>query len=187
MRLLVASMISWVLAWSSTAKAIDSTGISERFGLVGVISDDAANGKTPGVAVLKDKQNGITMTLKSGDSIPYEATLKIKSVRRNQVLITDGKSTAPVSYFGSFDHAPDKVAAVEEKPAASERLLDFPEPLFTKELPLVGSDNERARDRNEDVDRPRFVAPGWIETNSTKATSEYLPLEEINEENFEFE
>ncbi len=172
-----------VATWSPVVVAIDSTGLSGRFGLVGVISDDAVNGKhkTLGVAVLKDKQNGVTMTLKTGQNIPNEANLKITSVRRNVVTISDGNNVVDVTYMGSsFEESSES-----EKPIAG-RMVDLSD-MLDKTSVLDGF--ERGSVDNERLDsdsKPRFVTPGWIENNSAR-TSEYLPLEELEEENFSFE
>lgn len=180
------SIVGFSIA-SQVAVAVDSTGLSGRFGLVGVISDDSvatAKKKTPGVAVLKDRHNGVTMTLKTGESIPYEANLKVTGVRRNLVTISDGKTEVQVTYVGSSFDGP------AAKPKEESAITDLTEPLFSKDSTSPGyaePEKPRYNEPNDSESKPRFVAPGWIESNSVRITSEYLPLEEIDEENFEFE
>lgn len=181
-------VIFTLIVWSARATAIDNSGLTGRFGLVGVISDDSTNGKhkTPGVAVLKDRNSGVTMTLKTGESVPYEANLKITGVRRNLVTITDGKTSVQVTYVGSsFDEEPPK-------PKAETSITDLTDPIAVRESLLNNAEPEKSREReavnlDPDTAKPRFITPGWIESNSVRITSEYLPLEEIDEENFEFE
>lgn len=95
-------MVSAVL-FSSKPLMAEEGNLGDRFKLVGVISDDDRPGNKKGVVVLKDIKNGVTMTLRTGDRIPYENSLRILAVMREKVLMGDDVQKAEISYYGSFD------------------------------------------------------------------------------------
>ena len=90
-------------------RKIDNSDIMARVQLIGVIAGGAT--KTSGIAVIKDSVTGRTYAIKTGDSLPGVAHIKLTSVRRGEVVFnSSGKqylvrlvNSSVVS--GANDHA----------------------------------------------------------------------------------
>jgi len=90
---------------SSIGFAIENDPILRRFSLVGVIATDGKATQAGGIAVIKDQSSGATMTLKTGDHMPYDSNLKVRSVNRNNVELSDGTHSSVLTFLGSFPEA----------------------------------------------------------------------------------
>ena len=106
-----------VLGFSQPGQAIDPRGvkISKEWSVVGVIAD----GDTKGIAVIKDRAK--TYTVRIGDVLPNNPDFRIKSVKRKQVILTDGRDDVTISY-----QSPSRDAWGEDEPISR-----FAESYFT--------------------------------------------------------
>jgi len=83
---------------TSRLHAADQTSISQRMSVVGVIAESDPSGRQ-GIAVLKDSRGGRTFAVQTGESVPGEPTMVVKSVRRNEVLVSNGQEQFTLTYF----------------------------------------------------------------------------------------
>lgn len=107
-----------VLTWVSSALAIESgknhsSTVTERWSIVGVISDD----EQQGIAVLKNSENGRTFTVEVGESLPTDFSVVLHSVRDRKVVVKDEEGYHQLTF--ALPEAND-----EEPKAHASRFLD---------------------------------------------------------------
>lgn len=80
---------------------VEAPKAGQRYALVGVISEDQAPGTGRGVVVLRDLNTRRVLTLRTGSIIPNSGGLKVASIRRNLVVIRNGREKIELN---SSDH-----------------------------------------------------------------------------------
>lgn len=97
---------------ASAASAVEKSPVVRKFVLVGVISDDVGKKKPDGIAVIKDVESKMTLTIKTGQTLPY-SSLKVKRIERQLVILSDGPETFEVRHEGTTED--DKKEEVASK------------------------------------------------------------------------
>jgi hypothetical protein len=99
-RTLMASSIVWFSTMAFAAdllpieRKLENADIMKRVQLIGVIAGGAT--KTAGVAVIKDSVTGRTYAIKTGDSLPGVANIKLQSVLREAAIFVAAGKEYPV-------------------------------------------------------------------------------------------
>lgn len=97
-----------ILAWSAilglatAARAVEKSPLVRRYVLIGVISDDTGKNKLDGIAVIKDLESKVTLTIKTGQNLPY-SPLKVKRIERQLVVLQDGDQLYDVRHEGTSE------------------------------------------------------------------------------------
>ncbi len=94
------TFIVFAMVWPFGAAA-EVVRLEERFQIVGVISDTSNDKKQAGIAVLHDlSRQKKTLVVRAGSPVPGYPSLMVVEIRRNQVTISDGRSSQILSYQG---------------------------------------------------------------------------------------
>jgi hypothetical protein len=98
-------------------RKIENSDIMARVQLVGVIAGGAT--KTSGIAVIKDSVTGRTYAIKTGDSLPGVAHIKLTSVRRGEVVFNSADKEYLVRLINSaaVNTTNDRAATSEDSSA----------------------------------------------------------------------
>jgi hypothetical protein len=93
---------SMLLVWlgSGTVSHAIEDGSTDRYYLSGVISEKIGPGVIRNIAIIKDKDTpSRTISVSPGDSLPAHPKMKVKSINRSEVIVSDGITKLSITHL----------------------------------------------------------------------------------------